>query len=145
MTELPDECDFCGQWLDEDEELEPVYVGEMPNPRTQYIEEVVDKGGTSHHLAHGPPRVLGREPAEWKALLQALQKTDNIEVEISRHVYHPPQMVKVKSDPENIPEFDAHIDDEKAGVTIRIEPRLPFEPTPDLEVCQFCAENFRSE
>lgn len=128
---LPDECDFCGQSLDEDEELVGVWTGDPPLPKARSARATADKPTRGAP----PPTVLGRSAPEWKALTKALSGA-GVEVSTTPKVATSDPVVSETPDPTPLV-----LDKSKAGATVRVEPGFE-EPEPDLLVCELCEEAF---
>jgi len=173
---LPDECDFCGQVLEEDEELHPVWVGEQPDPKPVFARATAEKdrrvmGRSVSRRDDALPRddiqVLGRPMGQVVALMEALERSDAIQVDYKDAVQElravgsetPDALVemsspaddklqrelsRVKEDPNHVPTFTAEEDHDKVGVEVRVEPEVE-RPEPDLEVCEFCKQSFEDE
>lgn len=138
VTELPDECDFCDRWLEEDEDLVPIFIGGPPEPKPWYVKEVVDKPNTDVF-------VLGKTAGEWKALLKGLESQSGISVSTSEFVDEvTPENVRVSGQTEHFDTPPVSRRDDKAGATVKIEANTS-EPKPDLQVCEFCAKSIKNE
>lgn len=126
-------CDFCEIAVGEDESLEPVFVGELPQPKPHHLSEVQERADRGFLLG---------EPFEgYIALSKALRSCDDIDLKISEAVYEPEPM---RMDPTDTPEmeFDDSVNHDKVGVELRIYPK-DMENKPDGMVCDTCAEMFR--
>jgi exoribonuclease R len=173
---LPDECDFCGQILEEDEDLHPVWVGEQPDPKPVFARatakkdrRVMGRDTRRRDAVRERPdlEVLGRPMGQVVALMEALGRSDAIEVDYKDAVRElravgsetPDKLVdmsapadeklqrtleQVKKDPNHIPTFTGEEDHDKVGVEIRVEPEVE-RPDPDMEVCEFCKESFEGD
>jgi hypothetical protein len=155
MTELPDECDFCDRVLEEDEELSPVWIGSMPDPHTEVARETAEKVNkrVGANSVQGNPLVLGRPIGQIKALLQALDSLESVNVEYKDRVMdsvysiadtQPQAMISMEEeDTATIPSLDKEVNADKVGVSVTISPES-HTPQPDLEVCEFCEESLNS-
>jgi len=127
-------CDFCEIAVEKGEMLEPIYVGELPQPKPHYLSEVQEKADRGFLLG---------EPFEgYIALSKALRNCDDIDLNMSEAVYEPEPM---RMDPTETPdmEFGDNVNHEKVGVELRIRPKdVTYEP--DAKVCDTCAKMFRS-
>lgn len=151
QVELPDECDFCDQPLDEDEELVPVYVGEPPTPKPRRLQ-----GFAKHHRATRTSgymsrqdlrdvRIYGHTVGEFAALLNALQSADGVDITMSPEVREVRSIGgerhMVSSSPDTPSRVETDLNREKAGARINID--AEHEPAePDLMLCEYCAESF---
>lgn len=147
MSDLPDECDFCDQQLDDGEELVPIWIGEPAEPDTEMSQDVVEKPkADGNRLGGMEPRILNKPASEWLALWGALETSECIEVNTADRVLEPPEpkvspQAVIDSTQES---FDEHVNRDKAGATVKVKPPKGHSE-PDLEVCQFCSESLRSE
>jgi len=146
MSELPPECDFCGQWLDEDEELHPIFVGEPPEPKAvtarataEADQRVMGRQVDNSGLPRDDIQVLGRPMGQVKALMEALETHSNIEVAYQEAVQEV-HSVGLSEQPEAIV---ADYDSDRVGVHVHVEPRS-HNPEPDMMVCDFCKDEFQS-
>lgn len=135
---LPDECDFCGQALEEDESLVPVWTGEPPEPRPESVQRVVDKGDRSG-ASPGAPIVLGKGAAEWSALFGALEAHPWVEASTAPVVAEVEAAFAAPGEPAEPPSVERRRD--KAGATVRVRPEYAHRE-PDLLVCEHCRGAF---
>jgi len=129
--ELGPECDFCGIPVEPDESLEPIYVGELPQPKPHYLSEVSprpDRGSNNMYLLEKPIGI-------YDTMYRALHKCRDIEINESMRV-------KYESAPEST-QFETRTHDDKVGVSLKIHPK-DVEYEPDAEVCDTCAEMLHS-
>lgn len=145
MTELPDECDFCDQVLDDDEDLVPVWVGEPSEPKTECVQKVQKKPS---RRVGGDERFIFNKPAsEWIALWRALQECESVDVHTADRVLEPdPVWARVDERPMIQTDgggFDDDVNDDKAGATVTVKPPSGHDD-PDMELCEYCAESFRA-
>lgn len=148
---LPDECDFCGQVLDEDEELIPVFVGSPPTPKPIHLQGFSEHPH-SRYSQHGGDlsdvRLRGNTLGEYLALVDALESSDFVEFKMSamvrevRAVGGASHSLEIEADAPT--RLDTRLDDKKAGASVRVEAKFD-EPEPDLRVCEFCEGNFKNE
>lgn len=146
---LPSECDFCGQVLDEEDELYPVWVGEQPDPKPVFARATAEKdrrvmgrsvSGRDDALPRDDMQVLGRPMGQVVALMDALEHSDAIEVDYKEAVE---EVYSVQStSPEAL--VETHRDEGKVGAEIRVEPEVE-RPDPDMEVCPYCKEEFQND
>lgn len=159
---LPDECDFCGQVLEEDEDLHPVWVGEQPHPKPVFARATAEKdrrvmGRDTRRRDDVRERpdleVLGRPLGQVIALMEALGRSDAIEVDYKDAVQEvravgsesPDALVDMSAPADaKLQRLTAEEDHGKVGVEIRVEPEVE-RPDPDLEVCEFCKESFEDD
>lgn len=142
MTDLLDrECGFCGQLVDDGEDLEPVFVGRSPTPGPQVLR------GLAEHPTQGglsDIRIRGHSVGEFLALLDALKTADGTDVEMCKRV-RMVENVEFGEVPPDVPaKVDTEIDEGKAAATVTIEPSFD-EPAADLHVCEHCAANLRQD
>lgn len=146
---LPDECDFCGQSLEESEELHPLWVGEQPDPKPVFARateqkdrRVMGRSVSARDAAHKPEdiQVLGRPMGQVLALMEALDGSDAIEVEYKEAVRE--LRTFGSTEPQKLVQTEE--DHDKVGVTVRVDPEVE-RPDPDMEVCEFCKEKFESD
>lgn len=127
-------CDFCEIAVEPDETLEPIYVGELPQPKPHYLSGVREKGD-NHHL-------IGKPISVYVALYDALRECRDIDVKLSEQVYEPEPRdfgQGVRGDVS----FDDGLNRNKVGASVKIRPKdVTYDP--DAEVCDTCAEMFRS-
>jgi len=144
-------CDFCKIAVDPDESLEPIYIGEMPQPKPHYLSEVAPRDGRRGTRVGGSEfHLLGRPIGIYQAMYQALENCNDIEVNESNRV----EEVKAVggethyADLEHgsVPEptqFETNVHSDKVGVSLKIRPKdVTYEP--DAEVCDVCAEMFKN-
>jgi hypothetical protein len=151
-TALPPECDFCGQSLDPDESLSPVYIGEQPAP------EPVVLYGTAPEQAGYEGRFLGHSVGELSALFDAFD-CERVELDMAPVGSTLPEPIPegilrvVEASDEELRDIKDHFKtdggipvdpSDRCRARVIIEPDPP-DPEPDLEVCRHCEENFRDE
>lgn len=134
-TTLPDECDYCDQTLDEDEQLHPVYVGERPDPKPIEARATTAKRRDVvgyRKSAVDDVQVLGRPVDELTALIKALEGARGFEIEAK------PSVMEVHEFGDLQPQMvDAPANDSKVGVKVTATPDPPSD-TPDMMVCDYC-------
>jgi len=129
-------CDFCEISVDKDEMLEPIYVGELPQPEPHRLRRVASR--ERDHL-------LGKPIGIYTALYQAIRGCDDIEVEEFMNV----EELKTVggethfADMESGVPFETRRRDDKVAVSLKIHPK-DMEYEPDAKVCDTCAEMFSS-
>lgn len=141
MTELPDQCDFCDQELEEDEELEPIYIGSPPQPKPQRLKSFKDKSDRFEY------QIQGRSISAHAALYEMLDSEDNIDLKLSDEVMEcdPNEFVGKLDTPSNREAFDSNINRDKAAARLTIYPDFGDSRLPDMEVCPLCADNLKEE
>lgn len=151
--ELPDECEFCDRVLDENEGLTPVFIGGRTKPKPVIARATAEKQreviGCRTGSGLDGVETLNRPVDELSAIIQALEGCNAIDIDAKgavKEVYtigeREPR--KFVSESAKGVDFDHDVDRSKVGVTITTQPRERCE-TPDLEVCEFCAESLRGE
>jgi len=138
------ECDFCKIPVDPDETLEPIYVGELPQPKPHYLSGVERKNRMSREM-----RILGHEGEAFLALYKVIQDCPDIDLNIARAVEEvksvggDSHMVNMEhGSAPDLTEFETRRNRDKVGVELKIRPKdVTYEP--DAEVCDMCAEMFR--
>lgn len=142
------ECDFCKIPVEPDDTLNPIYVGELPQPKPHYLSAVERKNRMSSQM-----RILGHEGESFIALYRALQDCPDIDMNISNVVdevravngdthFVTEDSMEYGSIPEPT-EFETRRNRDKVGVELKIRPKdVTYEP--DAEVCDVCAEMFES-
>jgi len=150
---LPDECDFCGQVLDEEDELHPVWVGEQPDPKPTFARATAEKdrrvmGRSVRRRDDALPRddmqVLGRPMGQVVALMDALDGSDAIQVDYKDAVQELRAVGSESPDALVETSFTAEEDHGKVGVEVRADPKVE-RPDPDMEVCPYCKEEFQND
>lgn len=138
MVELR-ECGFCGQFLDNEEELIPIYAGDPPKPQPQTARGFVeaDRQVIGRRGEMGEVQVLGYEVDEIAAILDALERSDMIEFETKRAVE---EVRAVGGEVKALAE--ATVDSSKVGAAVTVDAPQLSDPEPDLEVCRYCFESF---
>lgn len=131
-------CDFCDLMIEEDEALEPVYVGEQPTPKAHRLSETAPKDRGRQMQLFGKPASI------YMAMYEALRSSEYIEIHESMYVEESTGSVKV-GDLEHgkVPSHDMQIKrrDDLVGVSLHIEPREVTQSA-DAEVCPNCARMF---
>jgi hypothetical protein len=123
------ECDFCGFELEEDEELEPLYIGSLPRPRPHIIQETGPRGGSR----------TSRAKAKYRLLRKALRDFPEVQLKESDRVFEPEFKPTVSENPTR-GFTESEVD--KLAVSIKIEPKeRPV--SPDAEVCHICHDFFK--
>jgi len=133
-------CDFCEIAVDKGETLEPIYVGELPQPKPHYISQTAQRGGMRGNRYKG----------KYDALRKALYDCPDIDLNES-NVVHEVEAIGGESqfvtedelmDAPNPTDFTTKRT-EKVGVSLKIRPKdVTYEP--DAKVCDTCAEMFSS-
>lgn len=137
---LPDQCDFCNQFLDEDEELIPVYFGSPPTPQPIHLKGYHDKGPSRPGSTRRREAVLrGKEIGEYFALIDALRSSDLVEFDTYRSVEEVKPSGEVSIEPNALQKLDSVINEQKAAAEVRIHADFD-EPEPDMMVCEHCEE-----
>lgn len=139
-TTLPPECDFCGQALDDGEELTPVFVGEPPEPKPQRIRAESEKTGG---------RMGGHSLGAYAALRTALSDESNIGVKlydaVARLEDTEPAGVVVSEEPNPPdPSVELETDHTVASADVHISPDFDT-PDPDMRVCPYCTDSFTTD
>lgn len=143
-------CDFCELMIEEDEELEPVFVGTPPKPTPHTLREVADRDGRHTTRVGGNElRMLGRPIGYYQALYSALQSSDDIQIKESMNVE---EVRSVGGDTHyadlehgsvpDMTQFETRTREKKVGVSIRIAPK-EVKQDEDAMVCPNCAAMFR--
>ncbi len=131
-------CDFCDLMIEEDESLEPIYVGEQPDPEPHRLNSIAAKEKSFH--------LLGNNVSVYTALYRALCSCDDIDLKLSEAVYEPnPVMISETpsvSDDHSV-DFDDDLNKDKVGARVTIHPK-DVNTRPDANVCPNCAEMFQS-
>lgn len=142
---LPDECDFCMQEVDEDEELVPVFVGGPPRPEARRATATAEKAGPPRVRGDGPitagpePVVLGRTASEWKALSRALEDAGvDFETQGTVVAVEPDAVLATEARPMRAARTTWT---NQSGASVTVEPGFE-EPEPDMMVCELCVEAF---
>ena len=140
MTTLPDECDFCHSTLEEDEELEPVFIGQPPTPASFSVHHRAPKQEkvAAYQSQSDEIQQLGRPIDTATALLRSLDKSPHFEVEERRVVME----LEVGDSPGALP-AGRRRDDQVATELVVTPPQPEYEP--DMMVCEYCAESLREE
>jgi hypothetical protein len=131
-------CDFCNLSTEEDEELEPIYVGSPPEPKPVHLSATASKPRNDYHL-------LEKSVAVYEAMEKALRNSDHVALSTAEHTLEPrathekPFEQGIKGDVS----FDDTVNYDEAGVKMALKPRRT-EPKPDARVCRDCAEMFRT-
>lgn len=134
------QCDFCNMWLDDDEELYPVYIGkgsiqkEFSAGVSDADSEVV---GYRHDSGLSGVQILGRPVDEIEAILNALDNSSKIQLDTSRSV------MPIHSVGEYNTDFTYDPDSTKTGAKIVIQHKDEREP--DMMICSFCKREFQNE
>jgi hypothetical protein len=135
------QCDNCGRWLEPDEELESIYIGD----KTDYVrphsstKQIVDRDGPGSAV----PRLLGKEPGELKALLRALFENPHVEYDTySRVMEHSGEMLSFDESRSMHPSTEVELDEDKCAAEVLIEFPQSGPRDPDLEVCETCLHEF---
>lgn len=126
-------CDFCDLMIEADESLEPVYTGELSQPKPHYLSAVERKNRTSNQM-----RLLGHDGESFIALYTALQDCPDIDMNISK-VVDEVQAVSGEKHfvTEDSMEFETRRNREKVGVELKIRPKdVTYEP--DAMLCPNC-------
>lgn len=138
-------CDFCEIAVEKDETLEPIYVGELPQPKPHYLSEVREKSDNYH--------LLGKSIGVYVAMYEALRNCPDVDINDSEVVeevqavggeshFVTEESMEYGSTP-GLTEFETQTTRNKVGVELRIRPKdVTYQP--DAEVCDTCAEMFRS-
>jgi hypothetical protein len=143
------QCEFCDRWLDESEELTPVWIGEQPEPKPITTRTVEEKDRRLIGKSKASPRdgtmVLGRPIDEVKCLMAAVEQSPVIDARYKQAV-HTVQAVGEKTSQQiaGANEFDSYLDTEKVGVSLRVQPENDV-PSPDLRVCEYCERSLKGE
>lgn len=120
------ECDFCGLSVEEDEELEPLFVGSQPKPEPHHLTKI------GHCGSNGV--ILGRPVGEYDAMRNALRDCPYVTVNVTKGV-------------EEVKSVDGSLGttyrDDKLAVNIDIESR-EVDAEPDAMVCDICSDMFKS-
>lgn len=135
-----DECDFCGNILDKDEELTPIFIGNPPAPKPIHLqgfsEQPTNRKGDQMYAS-------GYTVGEYLAIIDALESADIINFDTyaeTRTVESVGGLIDDKNiEPSPRQCFQSTIDENKAGARVRIKPKFD-EPEPDMQVCKFCKE-----
>jgi hypothetical protein len=135
-------CDFCEIAVEVDETLEPIYVGEPPQPEPHCLREVVSSSRDA--------RLLGKPIGIYQAIYQALHKCNDVQLKESNRVKEVRSVSGEThySDLEygSVPQstvFETNTRNDKAGVTLKIHPK-DVTCEPDAKVCDCCAEMFKN-
>jgi len=145
-------CDFCDLQIDEDEALEPLYVGDPPEPAARILQETCSKRETrGMNRGSRGRKLLGRPLAIYVAVFRALQYCDDISVDEWYQVMEREQNEvfglnerKVKAGIALEEEsFGGTVNDDKVGVGITIKPKSG-ETEPDAMVCENCQQMFET-
>ena len=137
-------CDFCDEPLEEDEELHPIYVGEIPSPKpiiAKAEKEKIKKNIAGYKLdEYGETKVLSKPIDEIDAIMEAIEGCKEIEIKTARRVMEP---VPLEQEPDlkTTRDFGSSTNDSKVGATVTVRPEPP-RVTPDMEVCKICKEEF---
>jgi len=134
------ECDFCELAVERGESLQPIYVGELPQPKQHYLSATARRGGMRGNRYKG----------KYDALRKALYDCPDVDLNES-NVVHEVEAVGGESHfatEEELREAPSPTDfttkrTEQVGVSLKIRPKdVTYEP--DAEVCDTCAEMFES-
>jgi hypothetical protein len=139
-------CDFCDLPVEPDEELEPIYVGDPPEPQSQSFSAVEKRGKHTRNT-----RVLGQPVGVFMAAYRALEESDRTEISVKNVVHEVEsvggevQFVTEDQAPpvSEAPELNYRTRTDKVGVGIQVYPNMT-NMSPDAEVCDTCAEMFRN-
>lgn len=134
-------CDFCNLMIEEDESLEPIYVGEVDQPDPHRMKKIKQKSPTLSHR-YERMSLLGTQVEAHAALYEALQSCPEIDVELHDRVRH------VEGDVEfdhgmSVGEMSYSTDTDKVAARVTIEPK-EVDHQPDAMFCPNCAEKFRN-
>lgn len=146
------ECDFCERWLDDEEDLHPIYVGEQPTPEPVRASAQKPEMGEMQTVGYGPEngniQVLGRSVDEIAAILDAVEGSNEMQLNVYRSVFEQQR-------------FDGKLGFEKGEVGNRVKGDIEFEENKslisaevvvrpegadreaDMEVCGYCKEEFK--
>lgn len=144
--ELPfRECDLCGQVLDEDEELEPVFVGSPPEQKSRRNSETVKE--CDKRVGNSDYR--GRRFDYYVGLDKVVENMDGVQARFIPQVMETDfqrmeDVGNLKRDPKATVTFDQNVREDLVAVELVVEPDLR-EPEPDLRVCEFCRESLQEE
>jgi len=139
-ADLPDQCDFCTRVLDDDENLEPIYIGGLPEPQPQHLEKIDRK--TVDYV------IRGKSVDTYVALEELLRETDNIDFTLNDCVIEdtgPVEFVEGDATPPIPSDSPYERNYDKVGATLTIRPHFEDEPEPDLEVCEMGASSLKNE
>lgn len=132
------ECDFCGLAVEEGKSLEPIYVGELPQPKPHFLTGVARRGGMRDNRCKG----------KYGALRKALHECRDVELNEVNQVAEvkftggaDSKLVREPGEVDGSP-FEYRQNREKVGVEIKIRPK-DVTYTPDAKVCDTCAEMFK--
>lgn len=138
-------CDFCDiECEDEDDELVELRVGgSSSEPRTIHLREVYDNRTTDSRMggynAHGAGkfRFLGYSGDAIAALIRFMEQRDEISLNISDGINEMQRTGGRRG------HFESKYNPDKSCVDLSIVDATDEDP-PDAEVCEDCAEMFRS-
>jgi len=131
-------CDFCNLPTEEDEELEPIYVGPPPEPKPVHLSATASKTRDEYHL-------LGKPVAVYQAMEKALRDSDHVALSMSERTLEPRAMHEESFEQGisgNVSLRD-NVNNDEAGVKMALKPKR-VEPSVDARVCRNCAEMFRN-
>lgn len=148
-------CDHCGQMLEEDDELVPVWLGHLPKPSGERVKSVADKNAKTIGYEKGgvgvsTVEVLDKTVDELELMMDLIEKSDMVEMNIKRSVYEhravggETHFTEVNLDETGMTRFESHRDDMKVGGKLTVQPQRD-EPDPDLMVCEYCEESISGE
>jgi hypothetical protein len=131
------ECDFCEIPIGEEAELEPIYVGSVTR-------DVIYSWGECTEPHENLPRVLGKTAGEMVALLDAIDKSEHITINTERETSRVTSDYSIDTVPReySVGGLSTH-NKGQAAASIEVHPGETKEG-PDMEVCETCAEMFRS-
>lgn len=129
-------CDFCDLMIEEDESLEPVYTGDLPQPKPHYLTATGPRGGYTASREAGKLSVLRKALHECNDInLNEFDRVNEVtDVDFETHI----------SDMETpgLKSFETMRRDDKVGVQIKIRPKdVTYEP--DAKLCPNCAKMLR--
>jgi hypothetical protein len=150
LTDDPHEegpvCDFCNLPVEPDEKLEPIYVGEVPQPDPHHLRAIERKNRRTELMT-----ILGHRGESFIALYKAIEGCQDIDLDISNVVHKVEstgggeQLVTENElmETRHSADFKTRRDKNKVGVTLTIHPK-DMDHEPDAKVCDTCADSFRS-
>lgn len=148
-------CDHCGQMLEEDDELVPVWLGHLPKPDGERVKSVAEKrpktiGYDTGEVGLDTVEVMNRPLDELELMLSLIEKSDMVDLNIKRSVYEhravggETHFAEVNLDDAGMTRFESRRDDMKVGGKLTVQPQRD-EPDPDLMVCEYCEESISGE
>jgi hypothetical protein len=155
MSEL--KCDFCREFLEDDEELSPLFIGEEPEPEgvtsRVFVEEI--------ELFARWGEVPLRQPIDVSnGIIKAIESSNNLDFEVRRFVEGPFDCWSSSNISNFLDDFEVEKVSDRLGagmgvqedvnlqeyedvIAVRVEATPEKDKRePDIEVCEYCREKF---